>query len=118
MLSIVAFAFIGGAAMRRCTKVEINTPPSRVEAAMASTVIDAGGALSETNNLGAAAEVAPDAATVANVALSASATLDAGAPVASAVAKAPAPVKARVYRSPAKSSSKVAKGQGKTTRSR
>jgi len=104
LLSIIAFGFFGGVAVRRCTKVETRASPTRVDVVSASPVL-----------------ATPDAATIAAAALAASTTSDAGAPMVSASASASASVEApattTVRRSAAKGSSKVSKGRGKTTRS-
>ena len=125
LLSIVAVAFVGGVAVRRCTKPAATVIASRVEAPVVTEVSvlrEDAGALGEATAVGAVSEAIADAAVRVDAALATSAALDAGAPGASssdpAVSKAPAPAPVRRnVAAKTTSSSKVVKGRGKTTRS-
>ena len=112
LVSLVACAFFGGIAIRRCTAADRTAHPSRVEVAPSSASPDA-------------MVVAADALQSTDAAVPDASDGDAGAPVSdagalpSATAKPKAlPVRQYAHKSVPRSNSKVVKGRGKTTKSR
>jgi len=117
LLSIVACAFVGGAAARRCARHETTAPPLRIDTVAVRASIDAGETLAPNRSATAApTQVKGDAGAAESESPAPNTPADAGTPVSSMspVAKIPAPARAQNYRAP-KYNSKVTKGTGKTT---
>gem|GEM_PF-4560262 len=122
IFSVLAFAFAGGMAVRRCMSfANRGTKTTPTEVALSAPSLDAsvgaaadnvnGSAQPNASDLDATA-LLPDASTTALA-------LDAGTPAASAaVTRSAAPPHAHVHRTVPRFSGKVAKSRGKTTRTK